>query len=367
MINILIIDDDAGDIKLIQKTLKNENNEFGFYTADSLAAGVKETNEITAIHLVLLDLSLPDSRGLETVNKFTHAVPHIPVIVLTGLDSEEIGTQAIHKGAQDYLVKGQYDRANLMRSIRYAIERHHLILEQKKLDKLKDEFISMASHELRTPMAIIQAAIANLTCDILGTLNDKQMKIAKIIEGNARRLNKIVTNLLDISRLESGQINPKFTKFSPSTLMSEVVAGLEKLAQEKGISLSCQMAQNIPAEIFADEELIIQIVNNLTSNSLRYAATKIVIEITPVDEGILFCIGNDGPHLSPDDIAKLFQKFSQIRRPQGGTGYKGTGLGLAICKEIVKKHNGKIWVESQEGGLTSFKFIIPKNQDQKNL
>ena len=233
------------------------------------------------------------------------------------------------------------------------------ITERKKIEHIKNEFISMASHELRTPMAIIQAGVANLTCDILGDLNDQQKKITTIIENNAKRLNKIINNLLDISRLESGQMRTKFEKLPLQKLMGEVAAGLEKLAAEKKLTFNFLIDQNVPQEIFADEELLIQIINNLTSNSLRYASTKIEIKVSTVPSGVIFSVGNDGTYLAPEDIAKLFQKFSQVKRPQGGTGYKGTGLGLAICKEIIAKHGGKIWVESVENEMTCFKFIIP--------
>lgn len=361
-IKILLIEDDDLDRKSVCRLLSKKDAlecQYEVETAVSLDEALQKL-KIIPFRIILLDLNLPDGNGMNAIKKIKQATT-LPIIILTGMIDQNIAAEAIQIGVQDFLVKGAFSEDVLQRSIRYALER-------SKLDVIKNEFISMASHELRTPMAIIQAGIANLNCSMLGELNDKQKQIANIIDSNAKRLNKIVTNLLDISRLESGQINTKFTKISPQKLMQEVVAGLEKLTEQKGISLNLQIAKDLPIDFMADEELLVQIINNLTSNALRYAATKIIIELNSLEDGgILFSIGNDGSYLPPEDIAKLFQKFSQVKRPQGGTGYKGTGLGLAICKEIITKHNGKIWVESIEGGLTCFKFVIPKTKDKKIL
>lgn len=473
--SILIIDDDQGDVKLLSRALASEKN-LSIHSVHSLKAGLDLIQD-TTVDIVLLDLSLPDSRGLETVKHFVNTHPEIPVVVITGLDSEEVGIAAITQGAQDYLIKNSYDSEGLAHCIRYAIERHRsasqlkLVLdvareafvsindkgiiidwnpaaertfgwskmeavgkelattiispahreahfkrlqsyldtgetkvlqkriellafhregkefpieatinplktgdvvtfhafirdisERKQLERLKDEFISTASHELRSPMAILQVAVANLEDEMLSQLSSQQMEVLKIVRNNIKRMGIIVNDLLDISRLESGSIEPKCESIEPFTLLRDVTNNLLVLTKVKQISLTNNVESGLPP-ISADADMLTQVLNNLTSNALRYAKQSIVINACCLnDEGkqvIKFSVSNDGPSISVEDQEKLFQKFSQVNRIKGGAGYKGTGLGLAICKKIIELHWGRIWIESVDGGLTTFNFTIP--------
>lgn len=237
------------------------------------------------------------------------------------------------------------------------------ITELKRLEKMKDEFIGLASHELKTPLTIIQGGVGILSSLKIGELNERQSKLVASILNTTKRLSRIIHDMLDISRLESGQISVKMAPMSPLRLLEEVIENFEKQAEEKSLRFERKIASDIPAEITADEDLVLQVLNNLSSNALRYAVSKIIIEAKQTDAGLLFSVSNDGPFLSSEEIGKLFQKFSQVNRQTGGSGYKGTGLGLAICKEIISKHQGRIWVESHENGLTSFKFILPAKNE----
>lgn len=474
-LKILLLEDDEDDALLLKEKLK-EHPDYSKLRNLIHKKTIKETLEYIENNnqpdVIVADLGLPESQGLDTFLQLKKVCRSIPIVVLTGLEDIKTTAKIMARGAQDYLIKADVTADSFVRSIAYAIERSKTaeqsrlffeaapsgmimidengvivmsnrqtekyfgytrdeligqkvemliperfkkehpklrnsffqnphkrgmggkrdlygmkkngeelpieiglnpiqtssglrvvasiidITERKQMEAVKDQFIGMASHELRTPMAVIQMAIANLKDELIGNLNDKQKKVAKIISSNAERLNKIVNSLLDISRLESGKVEPKLTPVNPKVFLNEAIEGLEQLAEEKGLELVYKVDEKIRDEFQLDAELIIQVVNNLTSNALRYAETQILIEIKEVENGIEFSVSNDGSYLSPDDISKLFKKFSQIRRPKGGTGYKGTGLGLAICKEIIKKHDGEIWVESEKGALTSFKFVL---------
>lgn len=236
------------------------------------------------------------------------------------------------------------------------------ISERKKLERLKDEFISTASHELRTPLAIVAMGIDNLQDNIGDLLDDKQAHVLRVLKKNVDRLGRIVDNLLDFSRLESGGAVPKYAPMNMMAVIDEVTAQIKHLARDKVIDLNVTYAKPLPLA-FADEDWIVQVMHNLLGNALRYAERRIEVKVEAVDDQeqgfIQVTVSNDGLFISADDQEKLFQKFVQINRPAGGSGYKGTGLGLALCREIVKKHRGRIWVESQDGGMTHFAFRIP--------
>lgn len=259
------------------------------------------------------------------------------------------------------------------------------IMERQRVDQLKDEFISTVSHELRTPLTIVKGAIDNLKDGIVGPLEARQERIVAIANNNVERLVKIINNLLDLSRLESNKahINRKAIKTSP--LIVETAHNFQIAAQSKNIVLEQDVPENLP-DIFADPDLIVQLLTNILDNALRYAQTRVMVSASRKqlqtslysDEGgaeekketprkaeevhkfVQITVSDDGPGIPKDKCRDLFNKFVQLNRPRGGAGYKGTGLGLAICKEIVHKHQGKIWVEQGSLGGAGFHILLPQ-------
>ena len=161
IIRALLVEDNPGDARLIREMLRDAGAGLASVEltwVDRLSAGLEHLSEHTA-DIVLLDLSLPDSRGLETFAAVHSAAPETPIVVLSGLDDEDLAVTAVHEGAQDYLVKGQVDGGTLLRAMRYAIERQRLEAVRRDLERQRDEFFSSISHDLRTPVAAIKAAI----------------------------------------------------------------------------------------------------------------------------------------------------------------------------------------------------------------
>ncbi len=259
------------------------------------------------------------------------------------------------------------------------------IMERQRVDQLKDEFISTVSHELRTPLTIVKGAIDNLKDGIVGPLEAKQVKIVDIANNNIDRLVKIINNLLDLSRLESNKalINRKAIKTTP--LIIETVHNFQMTAQSKNILLEQDIPENLP-DIFADPDLIVQVLTNILDNALRYAQDRVMVSASrkelqtslysdkgsgktkkepvrkaeEVHKFIEITIADDGAGIPRDKYRDLFNKFVQLNRPRGGAGYKGTGLGLIICKEIIRKHQGKIWVEPSPLGGAGFHILLPQ-------
>lgn len=232
------------------------------------------------------------------------------------------------------------------------------ITERKSLEKMKEEFVFTVSHELRTPLSIVKAFLGNLQAGTAGPLNEKQSEILETSVRNVNRLTRLINDLLDFSRLESGKakMNRKASAMIP--LLEETLDNFK----EKSKSLNIELHKDLPASLptlYIDPDMIIQVVFNLLDNAFRFAKSKVSLSCCLKGENLEVKVSDDGQGIDPQGLSLLFNKFQQIDRPAGGAGYKGTGLGLVICKEIVQLHQGQIWAESEVGAGASFHFTLP--------
>jgi signal transduction histidine kinase/GGDEF domain-containing protein len=384
MIKVLLIEDDPGDADLLREILSQEKQPaYEVEWVNRLRLGLDRLLQ-GDIQVVLLDLSLPDSHGLDTVLKVRNQMSNLPVIVLTGLDDESLAVKAVGEGAQDYVVKGTVDGRMLTRSIRYAIERsqmlaqleeaHHAEIQERiKLDRMKDEFIGTVSHELRTPLTLIKGSIENLKDGVFGPLTENQAGVLGTIGYTIERLTRIIGDLLDLSRLESGRARIDRRRVNLSFLIRETLQNFAGLAEKRRILLSAEIADSLPP-VYADPDLVIQVLNNLLNNALGFARGKILVRARPAPEeasgaerGVQVTVEDDGPGIVPEKMEVIFEKYVQLDQQAGGGGYRGTGLGLAICKEILERHRGRIWAESVPGNGAKFHFALPVYDDEKNL
>ncbi len=232
--------------------------------------------------------------------------------------------------------------------------------EREKIDKLKDEFIAMISHELKTPMTPIKLYSAALKRPkMLGELNKKQQEAVDGIHFNALRLERTVADLLDAQKLELGKMKFEKKEMKVEELMANITRNLEKQTQEKGGQLINQTTEKIT--IKSDAPRLAQVLTNLINNAIDFVPEntgKIEINAQKKDGQVQFYVKDNGIGMSLENQKKLFQKFFQadtsITRKHGGT-----GLGLSICKGITEALGGKIWVESEEGKGTNFYFTTP--------
>lgn len=381
-IKVLLIEDDPGDIDLLRELLTREKNRsYQVESADRLRLGLERLAQ-GGVDVVLLDLSLPDSVGLDTLVKVLAQKPDIPVVVMTGLDDEATAIRALSEGAQDYVVKGEIDASLVTRSIRYAIERSQLlarleqsyqaeIRERSRLDRLKDEFVSAVSHELRTPLALIKGSIENVRDLVFGPLTEKQASVLNTINSSIDRLTRIIGDLLDLSRLESGRARIERRRMNLVPLIQETVQNFQTEAEGQKTILATDLPPHLP-DAYADADMITQVLNNLLNNALRFAEKKVtvtarVVDLPATSRGLRVSVADDGPGVAPEMREVIFNKFVQLERQAHGIGYKGTGLGLAICKEIIAQHQGKIWVESILGKGSQFHFVLPQYHEALDL
>ena len=276
LIKVLLVEDDEVDRRLAKRIFARCTRPIKFIveSAGTLSTAVEYLGS-REYNVVLLDLGLPDSSGTGTVQKVSEVNPHIPVVVLTGLDDEETGLLAIKSGAADYLVKDLTLNNSLVRTVLYALERKKAEEELRKAneklkeyDQLKSEFVSITSHELRTPLSIITGAIKLVLDEIPGKIVPEQRDVLTTAMENVERLSKIVDSLLNISRIESGKLNLQTTSVNICELIENTVSNYKPLAQEKGIHLDYELPRK-SLDILLDPDKTKQVLINLISNSLK--------------------------------------------------------------------------------------------------
>ena len=237
--------------------------------------------------------------------------------------------------------------------------------ELGELDQLKSDFVSVVSHELRTPLSITKEGISLVIDEIPGKINDKQKNVLNTSKDNIDRLGAIINDLLDISKIEAGKVELKKSLVDISGLVREVckewVAQVNKKKQELLFSLPKETVNT-----YIDRNKIIQVMNNLISNAIKYTPEKgrIKIELKDEKDQTRVSVSDTGIGIAKEDLPKAFGKFQQFSRT-AGAGPKGTGLGLAICKQIVQMHQGKIGIESQIDKGTKLTFWLPKMESEK--
>ncbi len=552
VLNILLVEDNPGDIRLLQEILREVKTTRCQITPVMTLAAAIEQLSLTTPHpshtphtshtphpqaptlpryapappsphaptptlphfdIILVDLSLPDSQGIDSFLALRDRSQNIPIVVLTGSDDQNLAILAMQQGAQDYLIKGQVDSNLLLRSIRYAIERERtetalrqakIELEQRviertcdlqqtqdslhdalqkvnfhfensplaaiewdrdfrvsrwsataeqifgwsssqilgkrpddwkfvveedaariaqvmsrfitgsetsnvtinrnycqdgtivncewynsvlldengrmesvfslaldvthrhQVEKMKNEFISIVSHELRTPLTSIYGSLKLLDSGLLMQEPEKEKRLLTIAVDSTDRLMRLVNDILDIERIESGTVKMVKAVCEVSELMSKVVDEIEPLADSAGIKLSIS---NSGGNVWVDIDRMIQTFTNLIGNAIKFSPRGSTIWFTASKQAgqMLFQVRDRGRGIPPDKLATIFERFQQVDASDARSG-EGTGLGLAICRSIVEQHGGHLWVESVLGEGSTFSCILarsPANNDSQ--
>ena len=230
----------------------------------------------------------------------------------------------------------------------------------KELDRLKDDFLSVTTHELKTPLIPIKSQAQLLLAGDYGKLNRKQEKAVEMIYRNEENLNILTGEVLDVAKIKSNKFLLMVEKIDLSKIITYVINDLKNLAKEKNITISLRRFPEIPP-IKADKLRIVQVLNNLIDNAMKFTAEngKMSIEVKSAKKLITVKVKDTGIGINPKNFEKLFLPFFQIDNSLNRK-YRGTGLGLAICRGIIEAHGGKIWVESAgEGKGSTFCFTLP--------
>lgn len=337
---------------------------------ERLSKAIDACNQQT-FNVVLLDLNLPDSDGLDTVSEFRAAVPAIPVVVLTMMDDEELALQAMAKGAQDYLVKDQITIQLLVRSLRYAIGRGEILkqlkdneqtilraLEQEqKLNLLKSSFIAIASHEFRNPMTTIRNCIELLQYNLKLT-EEKRNTYFDLAKAAIDQIVQLIDEVLLLSSTEAGGLQYDPTPLNLENFCRELIEVLQINTNEQYIITFTYQGNGNLVEM--DEKLLRYILSNLLSNAIKYSPEggNIQFDLNCQADTVTFQIQDQGIGIPIDDQANLFEAFQRCSNV--GT-IQGSGLGLAIVKKCVDLHQGQIQVSSEINVGTTFTVVLSLN------
>jgi len=237
--------------------------------------------------------------------------------------------------------------------------------ELQRLDQLKSDFVSTVSHELRTPLSITKEGISLVLDEVTGKLGEKQKDILKMSKDNIDRLATIINDLLDISKIEAGKVKLQKVLTDICGVTKDMSARWKLESDKKNQDLRF-FVPDTQINIYLDTDKVIQILNNLISNAIKYTPQngKIRVQLKDKKNSIEVVVADNGIGIAKEDIPKAFGKFQQFGRT-AGPGAKGTGLGLAIVKQLVEMHQGTIKVESKLGKGTKFIFVIPKTETEE--
>ncbi|MGJ3244596.1 MAG: PAS domain S-box protein [Elainellaceae cyanobacterium] len=235
------------------------------------------------------------------------------------------------------------------------------ISDRKEIDRMKDEFISIVSHELRTPLTAIQGSLGILATGIYDKNPIKAKRMLEIAALDTERLARLVNDILDLERLESGKVELVMQSCQVADLLQQSVEAMQSIAEDADVSLVCQPVQVM---VRAAPDAIIQTLTNLIGNAIKFSPSHsaVTVSATPAASFIRFQITDQGRGIPPEKLDSIFKRFEQVdvsdSRQKGGT-----GLGLTICQTIVEQHGGKIWVDSVPNQGSTFYFTIPRDND----
>ncbi len=361
---VLVVEDNPADRKLISLSLSESPHRYNLTCAERLSEGLEKLGKQPP-DVMLLDLNLPDSQGSDTFQRVIDKAPHVPILVLTGADDDHLALEAVRNGAQDYILKGQMDSHVLTRAMRYAIERHQVVMalreNRRKQLEFKDKFLSHVSHELRSPLASIFQYSEVMLDGLAGPLTPKAREYLGTVLRNAKQLNSLINDLMDTARADSGKLSIELGRLDPVELIQQLVRVFTPRARVRGLSLSARVAAGLPA-VLADRCRIEQILTNLIENAFKFteAGGEVTLHAEVFSDDPKFVklsVADTGAGISPENLEKVFDRLYQENNAVSNR--QGLGLGLAICKELADRHGGRIWAESTLGKGSQFSVLLP--------
>jgi len=247
---------------------------------------------------------------------------------------------------------------------RLAVSFRTMSRQLAELDKLKAEFVSVASHELKTPINVILGYLQLMQDGMFGPLSAKQTEVLTTIESQGKTLARLAAHLLDVTRFEAGggRIDPRPVRLAG--LFDELERAFHVLAVQRGVEFRVTMADGVPDEVRWDEDRINEVMGNLLANAFKFtgAGGRVELSAAPSDHSVRIEVRDSGAGIPPEQLPHIFEKFYQADNQRSASA-RGSGLGLAIAKEIVEAHHGSIRCDSTLGEGTTFTLLLPDEVD----
>lgn len=365
---IVFVVDDSESILLFIETVLNVRgiDVRTFNNGKNLIATLKTAKRKPDI--IILDQIMPEMEGLDTMRELSGntGLPfHIPTILMTAFSSIPLVVEFMKAGGHDFIQK-PLDPEYLLLKIRNLLKYSEAVKHAKQdclkreKDELKTAFFSNVSHEIRTPMHAIAAFSEFAKQDIKSGKMEEALDSVYEIITSSERLMRIINDLLDLSKIESGKMEFIFEKNDVCKCISEVISELSAMADNKRVSLVSYFPSEIPVEANFDYGRITQVIRNLVTNAVKFCDpdTEVSLRILLETRTVAVSVENHGVPIPKKEQQMIFEKFFRSSDDRKNISVPGTGLGLSICKEIISAHGGKIRVQCSSG-ITRFRFNIP--------
>lgn len=356
---ILLVEDDAGDAELVNALLTRTGKLAVRITRATRLSEALERLGKEPFGLVLLDLGLPDSSGLDAFNRIHTAFPVLPVIVLTGHDDEKTAFEAVQRGAQDYLDKGGLNSVLLLKAVRYAMERQKLLADLRsrivEIDQLQRErlgMLSMFAHDIKNSLVPAVGFLER----ILSGKTDKMQDRLERTHGELLAIEQLATNFMDFARIETSEYRPRPGSIDLDAVLRKQIENALIKAEKRNITLRYEPDDSAMV-VEADGTMIERVIMNLLDNAVKYTEQggSVVVRPRVQEREVQVEVRDSGRGIAERHLPFVFDAFYRISRDQ-----KGSGLGLAITKMIVEAHDGRVWVTSALGKGSVFGFSLPR-------
>ncbi|MEN6347756.1 MAG: hybrid sensor histidine kinase/response regulator [Armatimonadia bacterium] len=368
--NLLIVDDTPANLQVLAAMLKEQGFTVRPVPSGELALRAAESEPPD---LILLDIMMPEMNGYEVCERLkdNDDLRDIPVIFISALSDTSDKVKAFEVGGLDYVTKPfQFEevRARVgahlkLRRLQVEAAEHHRQLEQsyeqlRELEELRDSLMHMIVHDLRTPLTSIITGLE--TMETLGELDDLQQELLTVSIEGGHTLLGMINDLLDINKMESGQMELERSEVNAAALAQRCVNQVATLAQEKGLELGVEISESLPV-LQADEEKLRRTLVNLLGNAIKFTpqgSVTLAVRHSPEDNALCFAVRDTGEGIPEEAFERIFEKFGQVETRKAGR-KMSTGLGLTFCKMVAEAHGGRIWVESELGVGSVFSLALP--------
>jgi len=353
---ILIVDDEAVIREMFGRVLKG----YRIFQADT-AQKALELLEHEEVDVVLTDVMMPGMNGIELLHRIKERQPNQVVIVMTGYTEKDIILQALRADADDFISK-PFNLLQLKTTIEKVLEKRALkdqLVQLKKMDRLKSDFLGLISHKLKTPITTISLFIQNLARGIGDPDDPDFQRTMRLILEESEYLGSLIQDLLYYSDVILHEETPQPTLCKLDDLTREICSDLEFLARKKDISLKCDIVEEFP-ELKVDRQKITFTLRALLDNAVKFTPKGGQVKVSGqvLEHTIRIHIADNGIGISREELTKVFEKFYQVDPSNTGQ-IRGFGLGLFYARQFLQDHGGNVHLESSLGHGTVATMILP--------
>ncbi|GAB4213620.1 MAG: hybrid sensor histidine kinase/response regulator [Synechococcales cyanobacterium] len=362
--NILLVDDTPDNLRLLSSILTDQGYKVRSVIRGSMALTAAQTSPP---ELILLDITMPEMNGYEVCERLKGdpRTADIPVIFISALDDVLDKVRAFQSGGVDYISKPfQLEEVLARVQTHITLSRQQRALHEQKreietLGHLKDQLLSTVSHDLKSPLTVILGLSRILQATLSGLPPEQVQDMLGKIHHSAEKMVQLITDLLDLSRIEQG-MQLQLQRIDLAALLGQQMHHFEFSAQQKQIPLSLSLPDET-LSVRADPQRLEQVLSNLLSNAIKYTPNQGTVQVQVVLEPTLIHVQvrDTGFGIPAADVAHVFDRFYRVNHPQHRQ-ETGTGLGLAIAKSIMEQHGGDLQVSSELGVGSVFTMVLPR-------